>query len=844
MKTFFALLAALSLALTADAAATNTISALTATTNVSANDLLETSRSNSGPAYVSRKITVQNLLASLHALGVITTNDTREVKLTALRIPDGGKALLEGSGDDSSWHEYVDGDDIVFSNLTSSVVIRFTSAGGITATLNGTTISTTLGQTWSRNNTVAKMTDGDMLKVAPLSYRKKVLVFGSSVALGSGATSDQGWAFQLGAVLTNRGFLFRNHSISGDTTSALLARFYTDVAPEKPDYVIIALSLFNEGITGTNAEAVATTYITNMHRLVSMCRQAGAVPIVAGCYPNSNYTAVEYEYIRQFNDQMEAEGVMTLNFLGATDDGTGKWISSLQADASHPNDAGHAEMFYSIPPTLFETMQDYADNLRPSQGGGVLFNTNASGYAKPLDLLPVQTFSSFSVAVRVRASQSGLHHAILGVGSGIARVRAPSAVLTYSSQAGEDISSAVSLNDLLWHQIVISYSHARSWMDFYIDGALIGGTNESFGGALVTNICFLGRQDGAANAFWLEFKDALIYRTTLTSNQVRQIYSGYYPRAALELYAPLSDKSFAANRRLVNLAPTASYLQVSTTAAPVLLPVDAGVYFGDVRGRMLSGDGSGLTALPASSLAGTIADARLSTNVLVKSATNDVVRLAFTNSALTAPNSIRAVNIASNGIGLDVGTGHFEFQTNGYLTTPVLFAANYTFLDINGMSAGTASRCTYGFGSPATGGAIPLWLISGKRSLTLTNGSILLCIDQTGGTPSFAFTNGFVSYTNFPEFTLIQSGTNSVRLNSFSNWLAGSLTLGTTLTATNGQYLVNVGTAAALSNIISTDITTNVVWRGLYKYAERTIATNSNSGYQEWTNGNWHAFSP
>ena len=44
--------------------------------------------------------------------------------------------------------------------------------------------------------------------------------------------------------------------------------------------------------------------------------------------------------------------VPSVNFLGAVDDGTGKWAKGFWHDALHPNAAGHAELVRTFVPTL------------------------------------------------------------------------------------------------------------------------------------------------------------------------------------------------------------------------------------------------------------------------------------------------------------------------------------------------------------------------------------------------------------------------------------------------------------------------------------------------------------
>jgi hypothetical protein len=77
----------------------------------------------------------------------------------------------------------------------------------------------------------------------------KVVVIGSSVALGYKAWLLDGWSGLLGQELQQTyGHRLVNVSEAGANISRTIARFPQVVTPEKPDIVIIALSLGNEGL--------------------------------------------------------------------------------------------------------------------------------------------------------------------------------------------------------------------------------------------------------------------------------------------------------------------------------------------------------------------------------------------------------------------------------------------------------------------------------------------------------------------------------------------------------------------------------------------------------------------
>eukprot|EP01051_Picozoa_sp_SAG22_P025217 SAG22_NODE_7368_length_747_cov_0.745370_2_plen_73_part_00 len=72
-----------------------------------------------------------------------------------------------------------------------------------------------------------------------------------------------------------------------------------------------------------------------MLELVSRVRSVGATPIVAGCYPRSDYNTKQYELIKQMNLLTQTWDVPGINFLGTVDDGFGRWVDGFRASAEN-----------------------------------------------------------------------------------------------------------------------------------------------------------------------------------------------------------------------------------------------------------------------------------------------------------------------------------------------------------------------------------------------------------------------------------------------------------------------------------------------------------------------------
>src|SRR5262249_53483492 len=90
------------------------------------------------------------------------------------------------------------------------------------------------------------------------SRPRRIAVFGSSVAFGTGDEfNKEGYTGLLRAMLAARGWEVLNQSRGGDTTKTMAPRFAPEGAPlpnvryllpVNPGYVVIGLSLANEGI--------------------------------------------------------------------------------------------------------------------------------------------------------------------------------------------------------------------------------------------------------------------------------------------------------------------------------------------------------------------------------------------------------------------------------------------------------------------------------------------------------------------------------------------------------------------------------------------------------------------
>jgi len=190
----------------------------------------------------------------------------------------------------------------------------------------------------------------------------KILVIGSSVAMGCSAWLLDGWANQLGRALRDKyGHQLVNRSQLGANVSSTIERFPSVFTAEKPDIVIIALSLGNEGLAYCPPHArraVQRRFESGLVQLIKMTQDLGAKPVIGGLYPHGDYTSEHNWLVRDTHSRMWSWGVPILNWLDLLDNGYGGWKSQILLDVAHPNTLGHQIMFEAIDLDIFDLDRD------------------------------------------------------------------------------------------------------------------------------------------------------------------------------------------------------------------------------------------------------------------------------------------------------------------------------------------------------------------------------------------------------------------------------------------------------------------------------------------------------
>jgi lysophospholipase L1-like esterase len=386
----------------------------------------------------------------------------------------------------------------------------------------------------------------------------KIVFFGSSVPFGQGATDKYGYPARYAALLAQRAAAGRgaawrvaNISVPGDNTTKVAARWARDLPPQGGRYVVLALSLGNEGIHGGGAP-IFEQFKTNLAQLVARARAEGRVPVVANCYTRNDYTPEDYAFIKQMNLVLHGWSVPTINLLGAVDDGAGHWAPGYWNDALHPNDAGHAELAHALVPSLFDALRAGKAAPRRQPTDGVRLGSGGRAAAS-LALRPEALLHPFTQVVSFRTAGTGQLVTLQdSLASGSLAI-APSGGLRYTSARGGRLASPRRVNDNRWHQLALTHYYAWGQTIVYLDGAEVGRLPEK----LLTRQLSLG---GSAAPRQVQYRNWLFYRAGMNADEMRALAADSLLKSSLELYAPLDGRRRTQPDSLSNLAQSTNGL--------------------------------------------------------------------------------------------------------------------------------------------------------------------------------------------------------------------------------------------------------------------------------------------
>ncbi len=394
-------------------------------------------------------------------------------------------------------------------------------------------------------------------KEKPPEKENIIAVLGSSVAAGWATGREtkhdmkNGYAQRLGRRLESRGFKVVNVSVPGDTTEKVLARMDKDLFPLKPDYVVISLSLENEGIRGLWGKAPETVYAgfkEGLRKIIGQCRQHGIVPVLGSCYPNDNFTQTDYDaYIKKMNLEIGGWDVPSINLLGALDNGNGQFVPGIAFDLDHPADLGHRELFHSVVPSLFQALAAGKPLPLKETGSGFTALGKTSSAGSLLSHIPADSFHSFTSVIEMRPLSQGMLMTVLGLeGTAAALSVSAAGSLVYRATSGIEKTLEASFLGHAWHHLGIVHHGLKNETIVYIDGAPCEAIPETLRPVRWT----VGGSESAA----AECRDWMIFRALLNADEMKKLRAGALLQSSLDVYAPLREGMPRPNQEAVNRA--------------------------------------------------------------------------------------------------------------------------------------------------------------------------------------------------------------------------------------------------------------------------------------------------
>lgn len=383
----------------------------------------------------------------------------------------------------------------------------------------------------------------------------RISAFGSSVCNGQGATGNKGYAYLYGEQLKERltkgesenAFYVSGISIGGNTTQALLNR-YDDMTRDHAKYVIIGLSMGNEGIhESSNKQQTLNQFSTNLQRIISKIKADGKVPVVMNNYTRGDFTLDDYSYIKQMNLLIHEWNVSSFNTLGAIDNGAGHWADGYQQDNAHPTTNGHKEFFYAMTPSLFDAIKSgKAQPVRDRNKSMVLSDGNTIRFSGEGTVHP------FTVTLRVKGNAEGrLLTGYFMSGSRTLNIAVTAdGHVVYTNATNKTLTSENTIDDSQWHYITLTHYYAQGRTLLYVDGRPAVDTDSK--GELRERISPLSRYvvGDETTSVSREFSELMFWRAGMCPEEIAAVEQGKMLKSSLELYVPLAGSTALVNKAM------------------------------------------------------------------------------------------------------------------------------------------------------------------------------------------------------------------------------------------------------------------------------------------------------
>ncbi|MDR1683205.1 MAG: SusF/SusE family outer membrane protein [Candidatus Symbiothrix sp.] len=411
-------------------------------------------------------------------------------------------------------------------------------------------------------------------------------IMGSSVPSGAGADAGIGYAQLWEQYLENNAattWATTNISIGGNNTTDVSNRWDNDFLPTCSRYLYYGLSLGNEGIH-EKGQTAFDSWRDNMLALIERARDAGKIPVVGNNYPRGDFNATDYAFVKQLNLLIHEWDVPSVNLLGAIDNGAGQWADGYIADNSHPNTAGHAEMFYAIVPSSLDALA--IGKPQPQRIANTSLTLTKTEMIQRIAFVPENVLHSFTLTFGFKTTDTGTIASFTTENgdSTFLKINTAGALVYQDASA-----SSVIVNDGQWHTVSLTHYYAWGRTLLYLDGATVNTGIISEQNAPVK--FYLNHWDNAPQT--VDYRELYFHRAGMSPEEIQSLHEGKMLKSSLEIYAPLDA---TATDILHNDAQSLNTLRLETDRTYTAMPVITNTTF-PAQGCLYSLTGQKIGAL-------------------------------------------------------------------------------------------------------------------------------------------------------------------------------------------------------------------------------------------------------
>jgi lysophospholipase L1-like esterase len=373
--------------------------------------------------------------------------------------------------------------------------------------------------------------------------KKNIVFFGSSVCKGTGDKTTLGYAGRFALKLDTSKWKYFNASKGGDNTIKISGRLDTNLYNVSPDYVVIGLSLGNEGFIQPKTEIakgrITERFRTGLLRLADSISAHGAKVVIANCYANNQADEITYQLTREMNSIINEWPIPSINLLGAIDNGSGKWVPGFWKDDLHPNDPGHEEMSLTIVPTLFDAIEKGKPvPYRDWRSDYMILRTDQSMEDDPLKVKVNGKMHSFSVSIMFMMKGDGVIGKIYHT-NGVNIITKENSQLGYRNKDTFVRIPIVNSDSAQWQYLTVSHNYAMGTTTVFLNGSPGATVKENLEPLIFT----LGEAKGkeGKSLSGISLKDWMIHRSSLNESEARDYMKWKMIRSSLEVYVPFSS---------------------------------------------------------------------------------------------------------------------------------------------------------------------------------------------------------------------------------------------------------------------------------------------------------------